>query len=53
MQRAINEFQVKGIRTTIPLHQHILADDYFRTGNIDTQFIRNRLPAYEQSPNRA
>ena len=49
MQRALNEFMVEGedIKTTIPLHQRILEDPYFRTGNIDTQFIKKRLPIYE------
>jgi len=52
MQRALEEFQVEGVKTTIPLHQRILEDDYFRTGNIDTQFIAKRLPAYENSPSK-
>ena len=49
MQRALNEFIIEGdgIKTTIPLHQKILSDNYFRTGNIDTQFIKKRLPVYE------
>lgn len=50
MQRALQEFQVAGIKTTIPLHKRILEDDYFRTGNIDTQFIKKRLPAYAHTP---
>ncbi len=50
MERALQEFQVEGVKTTIPLHQQILRDDYFRTGNIDTQFIKNRLHVYEKAP---
>lgn len=50
MQRALNEFKVDGVKTTIALHQRILEDNYFCTGNIDTQFIKNRLPAYEETP---
>ena len=50
MQRALNEFKVDGVKTTIELHKRILADTCFCTGNIDTQFIKNRLPAYEQTP---
>lgn len=49
MQRALNEFKVHGVKTTIALHKRILEDNYFCTGNIDTQFIKNRLPAYEQT----
>lgn len=49
MERALNEFMIEGegIKTTISLHQRILEDPYFRTGNIDTQFIKKRLPIYE------
>ncbi len=52
MQRALNEFKIEGegIKTTISLHKRILEDNFFCTGNIDTQFIKKRLPAYEQTP---
>jgi acetyl-CoA carboxylase, biotin carboxylase subunit len=50
MQRALNEFKIEGIKTTVPLHQRILEDDYFRTGNIDTQFVKKRLSEYEKTP---
>ena len=50
MQRALNEFRVGGVKTTIELHKRILADTCFCTGNIDTQFIKKRLPVYEQTP---
>ena len=50
MLRALNEYRVEGVKTTISLHKRILEDTHFRTGNIDTQFIKNRLPAYEQTP---
>ena len=54
MERALNEFIIEGedIKTTIPLHKRILADNYFRTGNIDTQFINKRLPIYAQEPRK-
>lgn len=49
MQRALNEFIIESdeVKTTIPLHKRILDDPHFRTGNIDTQFIKKRLPVYE------
>ena len=54
MQRALNEFIIEGetesgdeVKTTISLHKRILDDSHFRTGNIDTQFIKKRLPVYE------
>ncbi len=39
MQRALDEFIIEGVKTTIPLHKKILAEDDFRTGNISTKFM--------------
>lgn len=50
MNRALSEFRIDGVKTTIPLHKKILKDTFFRTGNIDTQFIKNRIGVYEAEP---
>jgi acetyl-CoA carboxylase biotin carboxylase subunit len=39
MQRALDEFIVEGVKTTIPLHMKILADPDFQQGNISTKFM--------------
>jgi len=39
MQRALDEFIVEGISTTIPLHKQILSEENFRSGNINTSYI--------------
>ena len=39
MQRALSQFVVQGIHTTIPLHQKIFADEEFRSGQFDTKFM--------------
>ncbi len=39
MQRALDEFIVEGVKTTIPMHQKILADPDFQQGNISTKFM--------------
>ena len=39
MQRALREYYVGGIRTTIPFFQGVLDDEEFRSGEIDTGFI--------------
>ena len=39
MQRALSQFVVQGIHTTIPLHQKIFADAEFRAGKFDTKFM--------------
>ncbi len=39
MQRALREYYVGGIRTTIPFFREVLDDADFRSGEIDTSFI--------------
>jgi acetyl-CoA carboxylase biotin carboxylase subunit len=43
MARALAEYQVRGIRTTIPFFRWILADEDFRAGRFDTTFIDRKL----------
>ena len=43
MQRALREFVIKGIDTTIPFHQKILNNAFFRRGEIYTNFIQRRI----------
>ncbi len=43
MQRALSQFVVQGIHTTIPLHQRIFADAEFRSGMFDTKFMERFL----------
>jgi acetyl-CoA carboxylase biotin carboxylase subunit len=39
MRRALAEFVVEGIQTTIPMHREIFNDSSFRDGQVDTTFI--------------
>jgi acetyl-CoA carboxylase biotin carboxylase subunit len=43
MQRALSQFVVQGIDTSIALHQEIFADEDFRAGNFDTKFMERFL----------
>lgn len=52
MKRALNEFIIEGIKTTIPLHQRILNHPEFIKGNLNTNFIENFLFGEEQSENK-
>jgi acetyl-CoA carboxylase biotin carboxylase subunit len=46
MRRALNEFIIEGVKTTIPMHEKILDDPDFQSGNISTKFMeRYNLPA--------
>ena len=38
-KRALNEFIVEGIKTTIPFHLKVLEDKRFNSGNFDTSFL--------------
>ncbi|MCK9417773.1 MAG: acetyl-CoA carboxylase biotin carboxylase subunit [Nitrospirae bacterium] len=39
MKRALNEFIIEGVKTTIPLHIKILDDPQFQKGDISTKFM--------------
>lgn len=39
MQRALSEFQLNGIKVTVPLHKRVFQDRDFMKGNIDTHFL--------------
>ncbi len=43
MQRALGQFVIQGIHTTISLHQKIFADAEFRAGQFDTKFMERFL----------
>ena len=39
MERALSEFVIEGIETTIPLHQQLMKNEDFRNGNFTTAFM--------------
>tara|TARA_B100000902_G_scaffold399064_1_gene468226 strand:- start:21675 stop:23012 length:1338 start_codon:yes stop_codon:yes gene_type:complete len=41
MERALSEFVIEGIKTTIPFHQKLMQDEDFRKGNYTTKFMEN------------
>lgn len=43
MQRALNEFVIEGVPTTIPFHQKVLNNAFFRRGEVYTNFIQRRI----------
>ncbi|MCK4532660.1 acetyl-CoA carboxylase biotin carboxylase subunit, partial [bacterium] len=43
MQRALNEFIIEGIKTTIPFHQKVMENAFFRKGEVYTNFIQRRI----------
>lgn len=43
MKRALDEFIIEGIKTTIPLHRRILDDSDFQKGHVSTTFLERFL----------
>ena len=39
MRRALDEFVIEGIQTTIPFHQQLMRDERFRAGDVTTRFL--------------
>jgi acetyl-CoA carboxylase biotin carboxylase subunit len=39
MKRALSEFQVGGIQTTIPFFEGVMENEDFQKGNFDTHFL--------------
>jgi acetyl-CoA carboxylase biotin carboxylase subunit len=50
MKRALAEYEVRGIRTTIPFFQWILDDEDFIAGRFDTTFIDRKIGAPGSGP---
>jgi acetyl-CoA carboxylase, biotin carboxylase subunit len=47
MDRALSEFQIegRGVKTTIPFHRRVLADERFRAGEVSTDFVERFMAA--------
>ncbi len=43
MRRALMEYSIQGIKTTIPFHQRVMSDPDFLRGEIDTTYIDRRF----------
>lgn len=43
MKRALDEFIIDGVQTTIPFHHLVLDNPYFRRGEVYTNFIQRRI----------
>ena len=39
MERALDEFIIEGIKTTVPFHQRLMRDEKFRAGDFTTKFL--------------
>jgi acetyl-CoA carboxylase biotin carboxylase subunit len=44
MRRALREYSLAGVKTTIPFHRRVMADPDFLAGRFDTTYIDTRFP---------
>ena len=42
-KRALNEFEIEGVKTTIPFHKRVLGNEVFVTGDARTDFIEQEM----------
>ena len=50
MRRALEEFRIIGIRTSIPFHQAMMDSHRFMAGSFDTRFVEERFDLEEHPP---
>jgi acetyl-CoA carboxylase biotin carboxylase subunit len=43
MKRALNEFTIKNVVTTIPFHLKVLDNAFYQKGEVYTNFIQRRM----------
>ena len=41
MHRALSEYVIEGVKTTIPFHLQLMKDERFRSGNFNTKFMES------------
>jgi pyruvate carboxylase subunit A len=44
MDRALEEYLIRGIKTTIPFYRRLLKDEEFRSGRFTTDYLDRKLP---------
>jgi acetyl-CoA carboxylase biotin carboxylase subunit len=51
MDRALSEFRIegRGVKTTIPFHRRVLANEQFRSGDVTTDFLEQFLAGEQQA----
>jgi acetyl-CoA carboxylase, biotin carboxylase subunit len=53
MRRALSEYRIQGIATTIPFHQRVMDDEQFVAADIDTGYVERRFPELPLDAGRA
>jgi len=43
MHRSLEEYVIRGVKTTIPFYMRMMKDESFRSGQFDTSYIEKNL----------
>jgi acetyl-CoA carboxylase biotin carboxylase subunit len=43
MVRAIDDFSITGVITTLPFGKFVMENEHFKSGNFDTHFVKNHF----------
>jgi acetyl-CoA carboxylase biotin carboxylase subunit len=50
LRRALDEYELLGVKTTLPFLRRLVADEAFAVGAIYTRFLENRIDLFEAEP---
>lgn len=53
MHRALDEYAITGVKTTIPFHQKVLSTPAFQRGDVTTDFIEKHMTRHDSNPSHA
>jgi len=52
MKRALQEYEIEGVETTIPFHECMLEDEHFQRGELHTGLVQSIIPKLEEDKKR-
>ncbi|MFZ5452555.1 MAG: acetyl-CoA carboxylase biotin carboxylase subunit [Thermodesulfobacteriota bacterium] len=52
MDRALEEYIIRGIKTTIPFYRRVIQDEDFRSGLFNTNFLAEKMPSLTYTDTR-
>jgi len=50
MRRALAEYRITGVKTTIPFHQQVMNSTRFQAGQTDTRFLEHHFALQDRTP---
>ncbi len=50
MRRALREYQITGVKTTLPFHRQIMDSPRYQAGQLDTRFLEDHFTLHDDVP---